>query len=133
MKKLVFTLLIMAFAFSAMAQVDKQLTTITDSAAIAADTTVFGPFSYNYEWALWIETWSLDDVDAVVKIQAAPDTTGIAGWYDYSGADSVVLDAATGLWMFEKTNMVPRYFRQITILNSVTSGGIRTRVQTVKK
>ena len=133
MKKiLLISAFIFAFVIGSYAQAEKTTVTIVDSVALVADTTLLDPLFLNYEWIVWVETWSLDDTDAVFKLEAAADTTNATGWYDYVGADSLTL-AADAVGVIQKTNLLPIWLRAITIPNSVSSGEYRVRMQRVRK
>ena len=134
MKKFaVVTIGILLISFGIQAQTSKTLETVVDSTALVADTTIMGPYSYDYNWTLFIETWSLDAADAQLKIQTAPDSTNIAGWEDYALSSTFLLDKTTGLKAFEDYFLNALYMRIITIPNSVSSGEFRIRLQKIKK
>nr|BDD47705.1 hypothetical protein 7 [bacterium] len=130
MKKILFLLIAALFSVGAFSQTDKYNQTLIDSTDLAADTTIFGPFNYTYEWQIHIETWSLDAADAEFKIQVAPDSTYT--FVDYADNSTITLDETTGGKAYEDYHFTAKYLRLITVPNSVTSGTYRVVMQRIK-
>jgi len=130
MKKAILTVIMVLIGLGLMAQ-EKTVTTIIDSTALVADTTNIGPLYLDYVWAIHVEAWSLDDIDATVTIQVANTTTG--EWVDYSANSTLTLNAASGVWAFEDDRLAWLYMRVITAPVSVTSGDYRIRMTKIRR
>ena len=122
--KTLLTILVLVLMTTAIQAQGKTVTTLRDSATIAKDSVNVGPLNFNYTWALTAEFYELDDVDAYIHVFGGMTATG-----PWIPTDTLVMaDTAYNSAGIKGEDMHYLYYKYLTVLESVTGGGMELKL-----